>query len=440
MNHRQNHPAQPEESPRMMRYIRRLALLGSLLLGLGLAGCGPGRAPHTSADGPGQSPLQVFVTTQIDSLGYEYPEVEASLPYKALVFRRKGEAYMTSMTVMVVAHHKSNRIGGGVGQAQAQVNDYAATKSATQLTCVVPVQLRETRDMTFDVTVKVDETSRQWQRSVQYKPPAVRDLPLLASEYRWNLLATNERSLLGVTQDSLRVRVTMSPRPGAGEWPENGVNLVAGVGRVVTDRAREFQRSIDPSVIASPGWTTMFTWAAQDLPFGANNLYLNLRLGTAEQPENYELVPARNFLNLRVPWWDDREWRRHVSWLDGVLSAEARDSLERTPSTERLQAWRTVWQQQASEGGGTPTHMEQEHMLRIVEADEQFSVFGRGAMSDRGRVYIRQGPPDQIDTEAVELSPDGRWEVWYYFRARMRYTFYDPQGIGDFHLYSSNAI
>jgi GWxTD domain-containing protein len=184
----------------------------------------------------------------------------------------------------------------------------------------------------------------------------------------------------------------------------------------------------------------MFSWAASDLPFGENNLYFNLRLGSAEQQENHELVPMRTFLNLRVPWWEDREWRRHVAWLDGIMSADARDRLERTLSADRLRAWRGVWQQQAAASNQSSTMLEQAHMLRIVEADARFSVFGRGAMSDRGRVYIRQGPPDQIDTEAVDLAPDGRWEVWYYFGARMRYTFYDPQGIGDFHLYSSNAI
>lgn len=415
-------------------------MLGCLLLGLGLGGCGPGRSPQHAADGPGQSPLQIFVMTQIDSLGQEFPEVEVSLPYKSLVFRREGGAYLSSMTAMVVARHKSQRLGGGVGRAQVQVSDYAQTKSALRLTCVVPVQLREMRDLTFDITVAVNETSRQWQRNVSYRPPAVRDLPLLAREYRWNLLDSGNHAILGIGQDSLRVRIALASRPGVTDWPEGEVSLVVGVSRAVTERSREFRRPLDESFLASGGLTTMFTWAARDLPFGDNTLHLDLRLGPADQPENHELAPGRNFLNLRVPWWDDREWRRHVAWLDGYLSPEARDRLGSIETASRLPAWREVWRQLAAEHTESPTQLEQEHMLRIVEADQQFSTFGRGAMSDRGRVYIRHGPPDQIDSEAVELSADGHWQVWYYFRARMRYTFYDPQGIGDFHLYASNAI
>jgi GWxTD domain-containing protein len=424
----------------MVASLWLLAIGGSLLLSSVMSGCGPGRPPRSLADGPGQSPLQVFVTTQIDSSGNEYPAVEVSLPYKSLVFRREGEFYRTSLTAMVVALHKSDRVGGGVGRAEVQVADYAETKSAARLGCVVPVHLRQVGELELAITVQIGETSRQWQRSVLYKPPAVASLPVLASEYRWNLAATGDWAVLGIGQDSLRVRITLSPRPATESWPEGDVKLVASVGRVVNDRAREFQRPLDSSLGQDGSLSTRFAWAARDLPFGENNLYLNLRLGSAEQPEDHELAPPRTFLNLRVPWWEDREWRRHVAWLEGILSAEGRDRLERLPAAERLSAWREVWQQSAALGDETPTLLEQKHMLRIVAADAKFSVFGRGAMSDRGRVYIRQGPPDQVDTGAADLAPDGHWEVWYYFRARMRYTFYDPQGVGDFHLYSSNAI
>jgi|GEM_PF-837672 len=61
---------------------------------------------------------------------------------------------------------------------------------------------------------------------------------------------------------------------------------------------------------------------------------------------------------------------------------------------------------------------------RIMEADQRFSV-GRllGRDSERGRLYILQGPPDEIET--VPIATWSRpFEVWYYY-GRNDYLFCD---------------
>ncbi len=405
-----------------------------------LAGCGTGSPGHRGPPVPEQSPLEVRIATRVDTLGNEYPEVEVSLPYRALVFKREAAAYVTGMTAMVVAYRGSQRIGGGVGQASLQVTDFAQTKESARLVCQVPVQLRSTEATTLEILVEVTETSRQWRRTVDYEPQVSREFPLLLQALRWNLSGEPGPAVLGISQDSLRILVTLMPRPQATTWPEAGLILVAGFGDSDSRMTGEMLRPVTAADVGPDGFTAAFTWAARDLPFGQNQLQLRLQTGSSETPEVQDLQPGRAFVNLLVPWWDDRAWRRHMTWLEGILDDDTRQELMRTEPKARLSAWRLAWRIQAAAAGEPPAVAEQNHLLRIVEADEKFTVFGRGAMTDRGRIYIRQGPPDQIETQATDLSADGRWEIWYYFRARMRYTFYDPQGMGDFHLYDSTSI
>lgn len=72
---------------------------------------------------------------------------------------------------------------------------------------------------------------------------------------------------------------------------------------------------------------------------------------------------------------------------------------------------------------------------RVVRADELFTIHKKmpGWRSDRGRIYIMKGPPDDI---VEETFPIGRYPyiIWYYFRDNSVYRFYDKTGYGNYKL------
>ncbi|MCK4944196.1 MAG: GWxTD domain-containing protein, partial [Candidatus Aminicenantes bacterium] len=75
---------------------------------------------------------------------------------------------------------------------------------------------------------------------------------------------------------------------------------------------------------------------------------------------------------------------------------------------------------------------------RINYADRFFKEMGKsGHQTDRGRVYLLLGPPDNIFTRsAIESSDNTATLIWNYDRWRVAAMFIDKHGFGVFRLRS----
>ncbi len=74
---------------------------------------------------------------------------------------------------------------------------------------------------------------------------------------------------------------------------------------------------------------------------------------------------------------------------------------------------------------------------RIEYANEQFPHHSDGWETDRGRVYVRQGAPDDIVRDNIEGDirlTRREYIVWRYHSSNKLYLFIDPQGMGSFRL------
>lgn len=79
-----------------------------------------------------------------------------------------------------------------------------------------------------------------------------------------------------------------------------------------------------------------------------------------------------------------------------------------------------------------------EFEARARYADENFGFGGTpGRVTDRGRIYIRYGPPSQVERYPVEggMKPQ---EHWFYYSEGYRFIFVDLFGTGDYELIYSN--
>lgn len=76
---------------------------------------------------------------------------------------------------------------------------------------------------------------------------------------------------------------------------------------------------------------------------------------------------------------------------------------------------------------------------RVRYADNNFGFMNRkGRYSDRGRIYIRYGPPDQIERKAQSWASKDVIKWIYYRRGEMEFIFVDLKQNGDYELvYSS---
>jgi len=173
-----------------------------------------------------------------------------------------------------------------------------------------------------------------------------------------------------------------------------------------------------------------FTVTASEMPFGA---LVFTALVMAEDGASLELTPGRDLVNLALPWGDEAAWRRHVTWLEMIVDADRRRVLAGTSAAGRPAAWRAVWEERPPEARPD----ESEHLLRIVEADRRFGRFGRGALSDRGRILVYHGEPERVETLTMDAAYPGTWQIWYYGGRGLLFRFYDAYGLGDFRLYDT---
>lgn len=72
---------------------------------------------------------------------------------------------------------------------------------------------------------------------------------------------------------------------------------------------------------------------------------------------------------------------------------------------------------------------------RVMTADERYTIHKRlpGWKSDRGRIYIKFGEPDQITSDAFPIGKAPSIS-WHYFRLNRTFIFVDERGFGQYTL------
>jgi len=143
---------------------------------------------------------------------------------------------------------------------------------------------------------------------------------------------------------------------------------------------------------------------------------------------------------VEVPFFlDDTAYLRRVEQLIYVASAEESKHLRSVPRGEREQAWREFWKKKDQSPTIERNESEDQYFERIDYAEEHFGHGDRGYRSDRGHVYVRYGPPDQIDARPFEIDSPAD-EVWYYYEVNKRFEFVDRFGAGEYVLQNREAL
>jgi GWxTD domain-containing protein len=125
---------------------------------------------------------------------------------------------------------------------------------------------------------------------------------------------------------------------------------------------------------------------------------------------------------------------RAVAMLAYVASASEIDRFEKADQDERKRLWDEFWLERDPTPGTPRNEFLEEHERRFTYACEHFAVpLTEGWKTDRGRIYIVYGQPDQTDSYPFEAGRKAT-EVWYYFSGGRRYVFVDETGFGDYVL------
>lgn len=159
--------------------------------------------------------------------------------------------------------------------------------------------------------------------------------------------------------------------------------------------------------------------------------------------------------SLLATWLVSMAWagvplsRRHKEWLEFdaayIISDVEKKAFQNLNSDEERDKFiQDFWEVRDPTPGTPENEFKEEHYRRIQFADQSFGL-GSGAegwRTDRGRMYILLGPPQQRAQHKLygQVLP---LELWFYFNtthpglpSSFNILFYQRDDIGDFRMYS----
>jgi GWxTD domain-containing protein len=146
----------------------------------------------------------------------------------------------------------------------------------------------------------------------------------------------------------------------------------------------------------------------------------------------------------------------YKKWLEEevpyiITDEERRTFLELQTNEEREQFIEAFWQRRDPTPDTVENEFKEEHYRRIAYANERFSSGIPGWRTDRGRIYIMWGKPDNLEshtqgemynrpmTEGGGQTSTYAYEDWTYhymegIGQEITIEFVDPTGTGEFHI------
>ncbi len=105
-----------------------------------------------------------------------------------------------------------------------------------------------------------------------------------------------------------------------------------------------------------------------------------------------------------------------LSQVRYIITSEERRAFLRLADSERPQFIEEFWKRRDPDPDTPENEIKDEYLKRLSEAGRLFLGEGReGWLTDRGRIYILYGPPNERQTGAVSGGASGRCqEIWYY--------------------------
>jgi GWxTD domain-containing protein len=123
-----------------------------------------------------------------------------------------------------------------------------------------------------------------------------------------------------------------------------------------------------------------------------------------------------------------------VALLEYIASRSLIERLVEAGPDERRRLWEEFWREKDPTPTTPRNEFYEEHLKRFKYADRTFRTgMSEGWRTDRGRIYITYGPPDEIESQGMEIDRDPT-EIWYYNSSGRIFVFIDHTGFGDYIL------
>lgn len=164
-------------------------------------------------------------------------------------------------------------------------------------------------------------------------------------------------------------------------------------------------------------------------PDAVNAIHLTLYEGNIHyKPEPFLFSPWYSY-SLRYSLEDQMAQLRYIA------TQNEWQVLRQLPKDNYAKAIEGFWKAIDPSPGTVRNETREKFYQRVLRSDEMFTVHKKlkGWSSDRGRIYIKYGEPDEINTEVYPL---GRYPniIWTYYKQNLDFVFADTKGFGQYTL------
>lgn len=130
----------------------------------------------------------------------------------------------------------------------------------------------------------------------------------------------------------------------------------------------------------------------------------------------------------------DKDFDQAVALLTYLASGGEIDAFEKADEEGRKRLWEDFWRERDPTPGTPRNEFFEEHLRRFRYANEHFrAALTEGWKTDRGRIYMLFGEPDEIESYPYEMGRKPT-EIWRYSGGNRRFVFVDETGFGDYVL------
>jgi len=134
--------------------------------------------------------------------------------------------------------------------------------------------------------------------------------------------------------------------------------------------------------------------------------------------------------------WGIAPLEEMLSYLRYFADPSRLRALQDAAPEARASAWMTFWRETDPDPQTTEHEALRDYFRRLITVNERFrEESSAGWLTERGKVFITLGEPDQILEQGdVGIGSRGRLQIWQYLQHRTQFVFVDQSGFGRWRL------
>jgi GWxTD domain-containing protein len=361
--------------------------------------------------------LGLNVDFQLDRDSNSIPYVIASyrMSYSDLIFYKKDSIYVSEYLVSLVVEEDGYQIRGKSKKHQLLANNYDETLSSNMyFNGFVEVEIPE-GNIELTLTISDHNSSRSWSRTKKLEVSELK--PTDIASVRW--LSNPSREVI-TDGDTIKIRLNIfSAEKGKTQLKFYFKNEEGEVSfqrdTLLPDKKNQVLKVIVPANRFKEG---LYEFTAEVQNFAGSKI-------------------AKKFISFRVwkPFFESSRFVDRVKQIEYIASSQEIKEMLSAKVEEREKLWNDFWERKDPTPGDNLNEFKIEYFDRIDFANRNFSrgSLFEGWRTDRGKVYIILGPPDNIVDEP--FNPSGSaYQIWYYYEEGYNLIFIQRYMTGDYYL------